>query len=90
MLFNQNMCFQYEAFAKVYEATVLPVITYASAIWGQDIYSCILSVQNRASRYFLNVGRYTPISPETAAFGVYLPTFKKNRAAIFCTAFMHA
>jgi hypothetical protein len=38
------------------EATVLPVITYASAIQGC---SCINAVQNSAARYFLNVRRYT-------------------------------
>lgn len=50
----------YEAFSKLYEATVCPVITYASAVWGTESFSCINAVQNRAARYFLNVGRYTP------------------------------
>ncbi len=29
-------------------------------LWGTQSYKCINTVQNRAARYFLNVGRYTP------------------------------
>ena len=50
----------YVVFKKVYDSIVLPVITYGAAIWGLQDYSCINAVQNRAGRYFLGVGRYTP------------------------------
>jgi hypothetical protein len=50
----------YSVFTKLYDAIVYPVIAYGAAIWGTDSYSCVDAVQNRASRYFLNVGRYTP------------------------------
>ena len=50
----------YEAFSKLYESTVVPVITYASSIWGCENFSCISAVQNRAARYFMNVGIHTP------------------------------
>ena len=51
---------QYDAFTKLYKSMVFPVISYGSAIWCTQSFKCINSVQNRAARYFLNVGRYTP------------------------------
>ncbi|MES9880789.1 MAG: reverse transcriptase family protein [Sedimenticola sp.] len=51
---------QYDVFTKLYESIVCPVILYGAAIWGTRSYTCINAVHNRAARYFLNVGRYTP------------------------------
>ncbi len=51
---------QYDAFTKLYDSMVCPVILYGAAVWGTQSYKCINAVQNRAARYFLNVGRYTP------------------------------
>ena len=39
---------------------VQPVIDYGSAIWGFKDYSCINAVFNRACRFYLGVGKYTP------------------------------
>lgn len=50
----------YEVFSKLYDSIVWPVIDYGSAIWGSKSFSCITAVQNRAMRYFLGVGKYTP------------------------------
>ena len=50
----------YEVFTKLYESIVWPVINYSAPIWGFRSYSCIDSVHNRAMRFFLGVGRYTP------------------------------
>ena len=49
----------YDCFTKLYDALVLSIITYGSAIWGFKEYNCI-NVHNRACRYFLGVGKYTP------------------------------
>ena len=51
---------QYDVFTKLYESIVFPVISYGAAIWATQLYNSINAVQNRAARYFLNVGRYTP------------------------------
>ena len=45
---------------KLYDSMVWPTISYAAGIWGTNHYSCIEAVQNRASRFYLCVGRYTP------------------------------
>ena len=37
-----------------------PVIAYGAAIWGDRIYLWIEAVQNRAMRFFLGVGKYSP------------------------------
>ena len=49
----------YETFTKVYKSTVVPVMDYASGIWGAKKYSKSENVQNRAMRTFLGVGKYT-------------------------------
>ena len=35
---------------------------YGAPIWGTECFSSIQAVQNRAARYFLNVGKYTPVA----------------------------
>lgn len=52
----------YRVFYKLYESIVCPVILYGAPIWGTACYSCIQAVQHRAARYFLNVGKYTPVA----------------------------
>ena len=37
-----------------------PIIDYGASVWGQTEHSCINAVHNRACRFFLGVGRYTP------------------------------
>ena len=48
----------YETFTKVYKSTVVPVMDFASGIWGAKKYSKSENVQNRAMRSFLGVGKY--------------------------------
>ena len=50
----------FEVYSKLYDSVVWPVIAYGAAIWGDRTYSCIEAVQNRAMRFFLGVGKYTP------------------------------
>ena len=52
----------YDVFYKLYESIVCPVIMYGAPIWGTECFSCIQAVQNRAARYFLNVGKYTLVA----------------------------
>ena len=52
--------FTYDVYTKLYDSLVWPVIEYGSAIWGTKSFSCINAVHNRAMRFFLWVGRYTP------------------------------
>ena len=43
------------------------MISYGAAIWMDRSFSCINDIQNRAARYFMGVGPYTPT---TATKGV--------------------
>ena len=49
-------------YTKSYDSVVYPVISYGAGIWGYKSYSCINAVQNRAMRFFLGVGKYTPVA----------------------------
>ena len=50
----------YEVYTKLYNACVIPVISYGAAIWGTKQFSSINAVHNRAMRFFLGTGKYTP------------------------------
>ena len=50
----------FKCFTKLYDSLVWPIIEYGSSIWGATKRSCIEAVQNRACRYYLGVGKYTP------------------------------
>ena len=52
--------FPFKCFTKLFDSLVLPILTYASAVWGYRSYSCINAVFNRACRFYLGVGKYTP------------------------------
>ena len=47
-------------FTKLYNALVGSIIDYGAAIWGTREFSCISSVQHRACRFYLGLGRYAP------------------------------
>ena len=57
---KQNGGFPFECFTKLYDALEWPIIEYGSSILGTCKRLCIEAVQNRACRYFMAVGRYTP------------------------------
>ena len=42
----------YNAFTKLYDSVVWPVISYSSPILGIRSYSCINAVHNRAMRFY--------------------------------------
>ena len=50
----------FSTYKKLYDSTVLSIINYGASIWGCKRFSSISAVQNRALRFFLGVGRYTP------------------------------
>ncbi len=45
--------FPYQAFTKLFESTIAPIVTYGASIWAHEEFSCINAVQHRAARYFL-------------------------------------
>ena len=50
----------YDVFTNLYDSIVWPIISYGAAIWGSKSFTCINAVQNRAMRFFLGTGKYTP------------------------------
>ena len=50
----------YDCYTKLFNSLVQPIIDYGAAVWGTKEFSCINAVQNRACRFFMGVGRYTP------------------------------
>ena len=55
------------------------VILYGAPILGTESFSCIQAVQNRAARYFLNVGKYSPVAAFYSMEG-YGSLFKSKEA----------
>ena len=50
----------YDVFTRLFDSLVWPVISYGASVWGTKSFSCIAAVQNRAMRFFLGTGKYTP------------------------------
>ena len=71
----------FSCFQKLYDAIVLPVINYGAAIWGHSQYSSVNAVHNKACRFYLGVGRYTPSAAVQGDIG-WLPPFAHQWIAI--------
>jgi len=71
----------YNVFTKLYDSIVWPVIAYGAAVWGHKNFSCITAVQNRAMRFFLGVGRYTPSAATSGEMG-WVPCFVRQWKAV--------
>ena len=52
----------FQTYTKLFENTVMGIINYGAAVWGTKEFRCINSIQLKAVRFFLGVGRYTPHS----------------------------
>jgi len=72
----------YNVYTQLYETMVWPVISYGAAIWGTKEYSSINAVQNRACRFFLGVGRYTPNAAVNGEMGWLPPIVKQWKSVM--------
>ena len=57
---KSNGGFPFGCFSKLYDSLVQPIIDYGASVWGQTEHGCINAIHNRACRFFMGVGRYTP------------------------------
>ena len=67
----------YNVFSKLYETVVWPVINYSAPVWGFRSYSCIDAVHNRAMRFYLGVGKYTPNDAVAGDMGWKPPSLRQ-------------
>ncbi len=67
----------YTVFSKLYDNLVWPIIAYGAAVWGTTRFSCIDAVQNRAMRFFLGTGKYTPSAGVAGDMGWQPPSVKQ-------------
>ena len=67
----------YDVFTKLYDSIVWPVINYSAMRWGSRSYSCIDAVHNRAMRFFLGVGKYTPTDGVSGDMGWKSPLVRQ-------------
>ena len=71
----------HHVYKKLYDSMVWPVIAYGAAIWGTTKFSCIEAVENRAMRFFLGTGKYTPSAAVAGDMG-WDPVFVKQMKCI--------
>ena len=69
-------------YSKLYDTMVWSVIDYGAAIWGTREYACINAVQNRAERFFLGVGKYTPNAAVNGDVGWSPPIIKQWKSVL--------
>ncbi len=53
--------FPFEVFSMLYDSLGEPIMDYGTSVWGHKSFSCIDAVQNWAMRYFLRLGKRTPV-----------------------------
>jgi hypothetical protein len=54
----------YDAFKKLFDSLVWPVIAYGASVWGTKSFSCINAVQARAMRFILGLESIHPTTIE--------------------------
>ena len=57
---HSNKDFRFNAYEKLFYSCVIPVLDYASSVWGYKKFQPIDNIQNRAIRYFIGVHRFAP------------------------------
>ena len=67
----------YHVYSKLFDSLVQPVIDYGASIWGYKYYNCIAAVQNRAMRFFLGVGKRTPVAAMEGDMGWNNPEYRQ-------------
>ena len=70
----------YSVYTKLYSAMVEPVLMYAAGIWGTKTFSYINTVQNKAAKMFLSVGKFTSNSASRGDLG-WTSCYTKQRTA---------
>ncbi len=50
----------FNVFTQLYDALVQPIINYGASVWSNKEFTCISTIQHRASRYYLGLGKYAP------------------------------
>ncbi len=69
--------FPFEVFSKLYDSLVQQIMDYGASVWGHKSFSCIDAVQNRAMRYFLGVGKRTPVAAMQGDIGWSVPAHRQ-------------
>ena len=54
--------FPFEAFSSLYESLVVPRLDYAAGIWGYKPFPILQTIQNKAIRHALGVGKNCPVA----------------------------
>ena len=72
----------FEVYKKLFDSTVWSVISYGAAIWGTKEYSVINTVQNKARRFFLGVGKYSPNTAVNGDMGWVPPHIKQLKTVL--------
>lgn len=72
----------FNTYTKLFDSVVWSTISYGAAIWGDRQFSCITAVQNRAERFYLGVGRYTPNAAVHGDVGWLSPFVKQWKLII--------
>ena len=80
--FKQTGGMPIDVFKKLYDTTVWSVISYGAAVWGVKEYSVINTVQNKACRFFLGVGKYTPNAAVNGDMGWTPPHIKQMKSVL--------
>ncbi len=60
-LFKKLKNLGFKTYETLYQTYVIPVLNYAAEVWGYPDYNSPQVLQNRVSRFFLGVHKFTPV-----------------------------
>ena len=63
----------YATFTRLFDALIWPIMDYSASIWGAHDFSGVDNVFNQACRFFLGVGKYTPVAAIRGEMGWKIP-----------------
>ena len=58
--FKSFKTIDYYIFTKLFESCLIPIMDYASGVWGFKDFNSLTVIQNKISRYFLGVHKFAP------------------------------
>ena len=74
--------FPYEVFTSLYESLVVPRLDYAAGIWGYKSFPTVQTIQNKAIRCVMGVGKNCPVDLLEGDSG-WIPVWCRHQLEVF-------
>ena len=74
--------FPFDVFSSLYDSLVIPRLDYAAGIWGYKSFPILQTIQNKAIRYIMGVGKNCPVDLLEGDSG-WIPVWCRHQLEVF-------